>query len=265
MGAAACQMERKGIQTEKGDVNRSVHEDNRLIQMLKNTIINIGNNIANSFKRKKEIEKEIAALPKSESLIAKLIRFQNNGYEFNRSATPKLRHLKDVRALKNVAAAIAFIEQHNILDEHDLSAKLADYRNSIAELKPLIQKKNIRVSELKTLLENYDIYKQNKNVYNEYCSIKSPRRQEKFYKNNRTEIGFAKSARAKLPDKLTPKAWRSELDSLHREITADRNRIEKYEDKIIQAETIELNLESLDRFEEGRREQAKYLRKEHSL
>jgi hypothetical protein len=265
LGAAVSAMERKGIRTAKGNLNREIHEENRLIRMLKNTIVNLGKSIADVFAKKPEVEKVVADYPKSEPIMAKLMRFSDNGFEFNQTATPKLRHLKDVRALKNVAAAIAFVEQHNISDEHDLSAKLAEYRKGVSELKPLIQKKNIRVSELTALLKDYEIYKQNKSVLTEYCSIKSLKRQAKFFENNRAAIDLAKSARAKLPDKLTPKAWRGELDSLHCEISADKNRIEKLEDRIIQAETIELNLKSLDRFEEGRREQAKYLGKEYSL
>jgi hypothetical protein len=35
--------------------------------------------------------------------------------------------------LKNVAAAIAFVEQKNILDEHDLSVKSNEFKTQIAE------------------------------------------------------------------------------------------------------------------------------------
>jgi len=249
LGAAVSAMERKGIRTAKGNLNREIHEENRLIRMLKNTIVNLGRSIADTFKRKDETEKAVAALPKAEPIMAKLLRFSDNGFEFNQTATPKLRHLKDVRALKNVAAAIMFVEQNNILDEHDLSVKLAEYRNGVSELKPLIQKKNVRVSELNTLLENYEIYKQNKSVLTEYCSIKSPKRQVKFYEKNRAAITLGESARKRLPEKLTPKAWTKESESLTAELATDRSKLYLFENRIAQAETIQMNIESLERYE----------------
>jgi len=63
------------------------------------------------------------------------------------------------------------------------------------------------------------------------------------------EITLCESARKKLPDKLTPKAWTREHDTLTDELTADNNRRQLLEDGIAQMETIIKNMDSLDRYE----------------
>ena len=42
MGVAACQMEKKGVATEKGELNRNIQKANRLIREIKAQIVRAG-------------------------------------------------------------------------------------------------------------------------------------------------------------------------------------------------------------------------------
>ena len=249
MGAAAHQMELKGIQTEKGDINRGIHEENKLIKLLKSGIEKFKNSIADLFSRKAEIEKEINEQPRSENLITKLIRFNNNGFEFAKSSAPYLRNLKSNRSLKNVATAIAFLQTHSINTIEELQAKLTESKTRHSELRQSTKIKTSRKSELSQLLESYRTYKEYKPILEEYQSIKSPKKQSRFYESHRMEITLCESARKKLPDKLTPKAWTRELETITAELANDNGKRSLFEDNIAQMETIIKNMDSLDRYE----------------
>jgi hypothetical protein len=251
MGAAASEMERSGIRTEKGNLNREIREENNLIAILKNTIHNIKSSVADLFSRKAEITKLIAEerKPKGENLIQKLIRFNDNGFEFAKSSAPYLRNLKNVKSLKNVATAVAFLQTNNISTAEELQTALQTCKQAHSNLKSSNENKRTRISELDTLLENYRVYKEYKPILTEYESIKSERKQNKFANLHFEEIKQCKSARKKLPEKLTSKAWRSEREQLENECAVNNQKRMRLEDGIAQMETIGRNMESLDRYE----------------
>jgi hypothetical protein len=252
MGTAASEMERNGIKTEKGDINREIKEENNLIVVLKNTINNIKSSVADLFSRKTElinlIEEE--RKPKGENLIQKLIRFNDNGFEFAKSSAPYLRNLKNVKSLKNVASAVAFLQNNNISTAEELQSALKSCKEAHSELKTSTENKKTRISELDNLLENYHVYKEYKPILAEYENIKSERKQNKFAILHFEEIKQCKSARKKLPDKLTPKAWTKEREQLENECAVNNQKRMRLEDGIAQMETIGRNMESLDRYEE---------------
>jgi len=256
MGAAASEMERNGILTEKGNLNREIQKENNLIAMLKNTISNIKSSIADLFSRKAEVEKEIAKWTPiyiqsepSENLIQKLMRFNDNGFKFAKSSAPYLRNLKNVRSLKNVATAVMFLQSNNISTAEELQTALNTCKEAHSELKSSNENKKTRIAELDNLLENYRIYKENKSVNEEYESINFKWKKERFYEKHKNQIKQCKSARAKLPDKLTSKAWTKERESLTDECAVNNQKRMRLEDGIAQMETITQNMESLDRYE----------------
>jgi ATP-dependent exoDNAse (exonuclease V) alpha subunit len=251
MGAAASEMERNGIKTEKGNINREIKEENNLIKMLKNTIENIKSSIADLFLCKTELKNLIAEerKPKGENLIVKLMRFHENGGKFNQSSAPYLRNLKNLKGLQNVASAVAFLQTNNISTVEELQSALNSCKEAHSSLKSSTENKKTRIAELDTLLENYHVYKEYKPILTEYESIKSERKREKYAILHFEEIKQCKSARKKLPDKLTPKAWAKEREQLETECAANNQKRTRLEDGIAQMETIGRNMESLDRYE----------------
>jgi hypothetical protein len=256
MGVAATEMERKGIKTEKGDINREIKAENNLIAMLKNTINNIKSSIADLFSRKAEVEKEIAKWTpifiqseSSENLIQKLMRFNDNGFEFAKSSAPYLRNLKNIKSLKNVATAVAFLQTNNISTDEELQSALNSCKQAHSILKSSNENKKSRIAELDNLIENYRIYKNNKSIFEEYHNMKSKRKQAKFYEMHREKISSCEKARKKLPEKLLPKSWTKEREQLETECAVNNQKRTRLEDGIAQMETIQRNMESLDRYE----------------
>jgi len=114
------------------------------------------------------------------------------------------------------------------------------------------------MKELSELLDNYEKYKANKAIFQEYSGISNAKKNERFYESHRAEITLFQSAE-KFFDKhlsekkLKPKSWRAELDELTRSISAERGKISRLEDDIAVMDTIKRNVESLDKYEEKQR------------
>ena len=65
MGAAVCALERKGIETNIGNLNRDIKAANRMMNALRSTIQNLRNWIADIVEATKEAFAEVEAQPKS--------------------------------------------------------------------------------------------------------------------------------------------------------------------------------------------------------
>ena len=118
------------------------------------------------------------------------------------------------------------------------------------------------MKELSELLDNYEKYKANKEVYQEYASISNPKKKERFYESHRAEITLYQSAERFFDKhlsekKLKPKSWRAELDELSHSVSIERQKISRLEDDVAVMDTIKRNVESLDKYEEKNRDFSK--------
>ena len=244
MGVSATQMERKGIRTEKGNINRRIKEQNDELHRLQAELERVNAAIAELQKR-----------PQEENLVSILMRFYGNGEKFAEARGLKLGNLKKATKLRDVSQAIAFLNGHNIRTMSELSEKHAALEAEYTELRGKIITRQKRMKELSELLTNYEHYKPNKAVYYEFQSIKDQKKREKFYNNHSSEIEVFKAARS-LYDKtlggrkITPKAWRAELAELESTDSADMLRLHKLEDSTAIMATILYNVEHLQNYEE---------------
>ena len=244
LGVSATQMERKGIRTEKGDINRRIKEQNEELHRLQ--------------KELEEVNAAIAKLqkhPQEENLISILMRFYGNGEKFAEARGLKLGNLKKAHKLRDVSQAVAFLNGHNIRTMSELSEKHAALEAEYSELKAKIIARQKRMKALSELLNNYEHYKPNKAAYDEWQSISNPKKKEKYYAAHSNEIEVFKAARSFYDKKLggskiTPKAWRAELAELESADSTDMLRLHKLEDDTALMATILYNVEHLQNYEE---------------
>ena len=231
MGVSATQMERKGIRTEKGDINRRIKEQNDELHRLQAELERVNAAIA-----------ELNQRPQEENLVSILMRFYGNGEKF-------------AEKLRDVSQAVAFLNGHNIRTMSELSEKHAALEAEYSELKGKIIARQKRMKALSELLTNYEHYKPNKAAYDEWQSISNPKKKEKYYAAHSSEIEVFKAARFMYDKvlgggKITPKTWRSELAELESTDSADMLRLHKLEDSTAIMATILYNVEHLQNYED---------------
>ena len=244
MGVSATQMERKGIHTEKGDINRRIREQNAELHRLQKELEEVNAAIAELQKR-----------PQEENLVSVLQRFYVNGEKFAEARGLKLGNLKKAAKLRDVSQAVAFLQGNHISTMTELSEKHAALEAEYAELKGKIIARQKRMKALSELLTNYEHYKPNKAAYDEWCAITNPKKKEKYYNAHSSEIEVFKAARSMFDKvlaggKVTPKAWRSELAELESADSADMLRLHKLEYSTAIMATILYNAEHLQNYEE---------------
>ena len=76
MGVAACQMEKKGIATEKGELNRNIQKANRLIREIRAQIGKLKEWIADLFKARETAPEQPPQSPNLANLLMKYLSVQ---------------------------------------------------------------------------------------------------------------------------------------------------------------------------------------------
>ncbi len=184
-----------------------------------------------------------------------LLRYWGNGRKFSEVRGHTISNLKKVDIFKDTSHAIAFVQAHNIRNIAELKATSANTKTALKNLKAEFIPKLSRITELEELLSNYDRYKPNKAVYQEWQSITNPKKKQRFCDEHYGEITLYQTAKNFFKSrlnggKLTPKAWKSELAELKKSSASDRAKISKLEDDVAVLETIAVNVDRLENYEE---------------
>lgn len=119
MGAAVTAMERRGIQTEVGDMNREIKKVNALIISSMENIERLTNKIAFLEKEKKVIEREEEKEAQTQeskqgTLISILMEWQQNRSAFIQDNN--IRQRMDTKAgnIKDFSVMVSFLQSHKI-------------------------------------------------------------------------------------------------------------------------------------------------------
>ncbi len=202
MGVAASQMERRGIQTDKGSLNREITEHKKLLKEIKARLARLHN-----------WSKEQSQKPQGkESIMAQLIQMKlDTSREKSRSA--KIKSLKEGTKLFNF---LIISEIHSLQDFHE---KVSAMNKEYYDLRGRIVDTERRISAFTERLQMYAQYEQNRRVYKCLSKLK-PEKREQFQHEHNAEIALYEAA-VRYLDKLkasgenvNAKQWRAESTKL---------------------------------------------------
>ena len=234
MGPAASQMERRGIATEKGNINREIAADNKLLKEIKARITRLYN-----------WTKEQAQAPHSGSVLAQLYQAQA---EVNASkATSRAGKIK---ALKSNAALFNFLQQNGINSMEQLYKKVSGMNSDYYDLRDKIVKAERRISALTKRLEMWAQYQRTKPVRQGLDKVK-PSRREQYQQDHESELALFDAAVHFLDDlkesgeAITPKAWGAEVEKLTEQKSMDYQKMRAMRDEIKAVESLRKAAERL--------------------
>ena len=245
MGVAASQMERKGIQTEKGNINRQITADNKLLKELKARITRIYN---------WSKEQAQAEQPQdSGSLVARLYEAQA---EVNRN---KARYRSGrIKALQENAKLLAFLQGNGITSMEQLYEKVSAMNDAYYDLRGKIVKTERRLAVLDERLEIWAQYDKYKPIRQKLDKVK-PGKREKYQQEHRAELATFDTAADFLKnlkesgEAITPKAWRAEAAKLTAQKDFDYQKMRDMREDIKAVENLRKAAERLAR--EGQHQQ----------
>ena len=236
MGVAATQIERRGLVTEKGTVNREIAAQNRLLKEIKARITRLYN-----------WTKQQAAQPEQNQSIWEQLQ------QAQIAARPTTRYGK-VKALKESAALFNFLQENGISSMQELHAKVTAMQTEYYSLRSEIAATARQIDELNKRLSMWKQYSENKVSHQNLTNLK-PRAREKFQDAHRVELALYDAAVRYLDklkvssEKITPKHWQAEVErltaqnsALYQQMKAMRTdiqtveKIRKTADKLVQRE-----------------------------
>ena len=230
MGVAASQMERRGIQTEKGNLNRQIAADNKLLKEIKARITRI----YNWTKKQAKAEQPQGG----GSLVTRLYEAQAQvNSEKARSRSGR------IKALQENAKLLAFLQGNGITSMQELYEKVTAMNKDYYDLRGQIVKEERRIAVLDERLEMWVQYEKYKPIRQKLDKVK-PGKRERYQQEHRAELAdfdaaahFLKSLKES-GEKIAPKAWKAEAAKLTMQKDADYQKMRAMRDEIKAVESL---------------------------
>ena len=232
MGPAASQMERRGVATEKGDINREIAADNKLLKEIKARITRLYN-----------WSKEQADQPQGQESIKDFL------FQAKQETAPTSQYAK-VRALKADANLFNFLMENGISSMEQLYEKVSAMNSGYYDLRGKIVKAERRLSVLNERLEMWTQYQKYKPVRQKLDKI-APAKREQFEQRHSADLALFDAAVRYLDtlkasgEAITPKAWRAEAQKLTAEKDADYLKMRAMREDIKAIETLKKTADRL--------------------
>ena len=229
LGVAASAMEKRGVRTERGDVNREIAMLNKQLRQIKARI------------RKLEdwVKEERAEPPTLLEVF----------YEINNRPERRTQKQK-VSDIKLTADTLVFVQTHNIKTLADMSAVVQNLRGKYNEIHNKLVPMSRRYHTLTEHIKQSENYLKYSAVYKRYSELKGDK-QDAYYKKHGAEISAFTTAHKYMTQHLNGRTkiplneWKNELA----ELTVQRDILLAESDKLSaelrSAEVIKRNAEKV--------------------
>ena len=222
-GAAVRQMEKRGIQTNIGNLNREIRAANRLMKSIRQLIQNLKGWITELGEKRKELLAQKAA-EEATLLPNLLMKYMEIRKEERKDWTRAGQNRGTSQDLKAVSEALSYLRQKGLSTVEDLEAFLESSGKSAADYRNQMKPKEARSKVIDGILASRTDCKECKPVYEKYQKIFFKKTKEKFKQEHPEVARYAKAASylAKHPDDKdsTQKELQEEQETLLEEIAA---------------------------------------------
>ena len=227
MGPAASAMEKKGIETDIGNLNREIRQSNALMQSIRNMIRKLADWIGAVQEAWKEVQAEEAAKPKpvylGDLLQAKLeLRRAERSDWSHRAQTNS--SIKDMQKVLDFAD---YLDRRKILTVGDLNDHLSESYERTSAIRSSVKVMEQRAWVIAGIRKAYRDCRETKEIHDQYGKTGWKGRKEKFRQEHAEEIDRFEKAdrflRKNVPEgKMDFKALSKEAAKLEKEI-AEKN------------------------------------------
>ena len=242
MGVAACQMEKKGIATEKGELNRAICKSNKLIKEIRAQIGNLKEWIAGLLAAWETAPRKPQP-PKSPNLANLLMKYLSVQREKSRKYSQSWQHQHAADELKTISQAANYLAEHGISTLDELDASLSSVSEEAFSIRERMKTAEQRMKELQKLIENGENYLQYKPIHAELKKLKNgwTNKRDKYEEAHRAELTLWNAASRYLHANLTDtktlpiSKWKHEYADLKEQRDTDYTKL-----KATRAEVAEL-------------------------
>ena len=230
LGTSSYQMEKKGIQTERGNQNRKIIALNLEFRKLKEELSKltswIGSLLGSLQVKYDEYKQEKKEEYENKAELFNLYEYISIYYDLQgekaRNLNPYASNKKIGADLRRFSMARIYLKDNNLKTIAELQEKISILQSQNKKSSQDIKAKTARIESLNKCFTYADIIKDNKQVFEEWSSKSLFK--DSFYNSHKDEIDKYKRARAIL-EKITGssaikiKDWKKEIQSLEDEIS----------------------------------------------
>ena len=200
-GTAVRQMEKRGIQTNIGNLNREIRAANRLMKSIRQLIHNLKGWIAELGEKRKELLAQKAA-EEATLLPNLLMKYMEIRKEERKDWTRAGQNRGTSQDLKAVSEALSYLRQKGLSTVEDLEAFLESSGKSAADYRNQMKPKEARSKVIDGILASRTDCKECKAVYEKYQKIFFKKIKGKFKQEHPEVARYEKAADylAKHPD-----------------------------------------------------------------
>ncbi|MDU5253104.1 MobQ family relaxase [Anaerococcus vaginalis] len=239
LGVSATQMEKKGIATDRGNINREIKHQNKLLREIARRIKVLLNWIRGIGKKEKiENKNTKSTLPPKENLLSVFENIIRNNAD---------NHNAD---LEKYIESYRLIKEKNITSISELKENIVVLRDKNYKTTKAIKDTEKRIDDKTQLIDQAEKYLKHKDIYKAYTKLKKSK-QEDFYNEHTAEIILFESARKHLKEHLGESKtlniskWKSEASTLKKEKKSLYNQILEIREEVKQAESVRSCIEKL--------------------
>ena len=224
VGVSATQMEKKGIVTERGELNRNIKAANRILREIRRLVRGLKDWLAELKERKAALLESLAEarVQASEPTIPQLLaRYMEQRGEERAAWTSKGKLKGAVSDFNKVQAAMEFLRQKEISTVETLDRQLDGISETAVAIRDSMRKAERRIKDIDTLLSHIENYEKYKPVYREYATIGWKKQKEKFAEAHRSELEAYRAAARYVKAHLPGTSYsRKELEAERKDLAA---------------------------------------------
>ena len=205
LGVAASQMERRGIRTERGNINRDIAVTNREIRMLRARLNKLTSWLSEAAKNTEP--------PTLADVIRDVL-----------SRRERQSRYQQIGNLKSAAKMLNFLVANGIRDMAGLQEKVKAMYGRFSDAQAALKKNERRAKTLDEHLGQSEIYLKHKALYKQYRQLQNPAKRDAFYEKHRADLAAFEAASRYLKGimngrtELPIPAWRDERYALATEL-----------------------------------------------
>ena len=185
MGPAVVQMERRGIQTNIGNLNRDIKAANQMLSAIRKTIRGLLDWIEELIQSEKESLKEEAA---STDLGVLLNDYLNQRKAERSDWSWSGQQKGDLKDLKDVARAVVYLQQHKIATLEQLNTVLSGIKQKASQARTGMRKAEKRMRDIAGIQNAVAVCQEQKPVHDKYLKTGWKKRQAAFAESHQEEL-----------------------------------------------------------------------------
>ena len=241
LGASASALERKGIETDKGNINREIKKHNSLVKAIRERISELTSWITDFSKAlferyeqyKQTRQDEIDNKAELFNLYDYISIYNEIQGEKSRGLNPYASNKKMAADLRRFSKAIYYLRDNKLQTIADLHGKVFELAKQSKKISSDIQEKTQRIKDLNQCVSCIDSIRENQEVYQEYKS--KTLFKDNFYNSHKKEIDKYLIAR-KTIEKFTGTSsiklneWQKEISYLEKgiqDLTKDKAKVQE--------------------------------------